>query len=648
MAARVVDRTLVVVCASLALSACGGGGGGGGGSGGGGGQFSVSPSSLTFQATSTGGSSIGPLKITGTISGASPQTLYINAQVTGNAVANVSDITITSATTGTANVYPISQHVVGPGSFSSVITITACTTSVACNSGVIGSAQTVNVTYTVDGVRSSAANLTYQLGDTPVPGDLVRTFDVTGYPAQNWTAQSTVPWLTVNPASGNASARTQVTATLDAAVLQSYESGTYTGEVTLIPSTGERVSVPVTLTISRTSVNFVAPYVALAATEQDVIIRGENLDRFPITGVRFGSSDAVSYTVVSKTEIRARHPALATGTHEVTIIGSQTARTRASLHVVDPDSYAFKVLEYPGLPTATPLCMVHDAERDTLLVGMVFNSQGTLSSRLVRYSLPDGAVAADVSIPDLGSCNLTTDGQRLLTGSIETVNGSQSLFVSELDPVTLERKLQTREPQQLTLQARGMASANNGKTIIVTELASGPMQSYSQLRPELRRFDFPGSTFSAEIAGSSDGSTVLASTGGIGIVEYDSDTDQMVGTPLLNSATSLGLNRTGDRVLLSYSQVYDADSQLLSSLPASTLAAALAPITRRAYALDDDGSVRIFDVSSAAVGTFPEILPAITLSEGPGTQGLYRIQVSHDERALFIAGTEQVVVVPLP
>lgn len=76
--------------------------------------------------------------------------------------------------------------------------------------------------------------------------------------------------------------------------------------------------------------------------------------------------------------------------------------------------------------------------------------------------------------------------------------------------------------------------------------------------------------------------------------------------------------------------------------------AALAANSRRAYTYDNDGTVRVFDVSAAAVGTFPEVLPAITLAEGPGTASVYRILASHDEQALFIAGSEQVVVVPLP
>src|SRR3954464_13808730 len=185
---KVVASALI---AGLMLSGCGGGGGGGsggnGGSGGGGGggtkgTFTISPATMVFEASSAGGSTIASQLITGTVSGVSPQTLYLNIRVSGNAVAGVSDVTVTGPTTGTALVNPVTQQLLGPGTFTSTIVVTACTSGVDCTSGVIGSPQTVNVTYTVNGVRSSADQLSFpSFGDQPLAGDLQRTFSVTGY-----------------------------------------------------------------------------------------------------------------------------------------------------------------------------------------------------------------------------------------------------------------------------------------------------------------------------------------------------------------------------------------------------------------------------------------------------------------------------------
>jgi hypothetical protein len=320
---------------------------------------------------------------------------------------------------------------------------------------------------------------------------------------------------------------------------------------------------------------------------------------------------------------------------------------------VDSDSYTFNVFEYPGTPVASPVCMVHDAERDSLIVGMLFNSQGVSSSHLVRYSLTANNVAADIAIPYLGACTLTTDGRNVLTGTLETADSNRAFYVSELDPLTLAPQLRTRQIQAWPFEARAMVAANNGRTIITTGVSgSSTVQVYSQLHPQVSSFSGLDTTDDGTVGGSSDGSTVLIGSwhgaGSNAVMRYDGDNNQLINTSLVRSVYSIGLNRTGDRALFDYLQVYGRDLQLLSSLPATTRAAALAPNSRRAYTYDNNGTVRVFDVSAAAVGTFPEILPAITLAEGPGTASVYRILVSHDEEALFIAGSEQVVVVPLP
>ena len=60
------------------------------------------------------------------------------------------------------------------------------------------------------------------------------------------------------------------------------------------------------------------------------------------TGVRFGASDdATTFTVVSNTEIRASHAALAAGTYDVRVVNGQGFdRSRAQLKVVDAPTFA--------------------------------------------------------------------------------------------------------------------------------------------------------------------------------------------------------------------------------------------------------------------------------------------------------------------
>lgn len=422
-----------LLLAILALAACGGGGGGGGGGaapvantpG-----FAVSPSSLTVDAASTTDTVLARV-LTGTVSGPVPETLYLNIQVVGQAVANIGTVTIRSPNSATASVTFVAPQTLGPGTYSSVITVTACTTSVACTSGVIGQPQTINVTYNVTGVRSSVPGLVYSIVDKPTAADLTKTFAVTGYPAQAWTIVSNASWLTVSPPNGNAGASTTVTASLRAADADTIPSGTYSGSMTLTPTTGDPLQLPVTLNVSRAYVNFVAPYVDLANTQRSVIIRGDNLTRSAIQDVRFGNHSATSFTVIDGTEIRATHPALPAGTYPVSLVAAESTPSRASLLLVDPLTYASAVIDYPqAAGTPSPLCLIHDPERDALLVGLRYNDAGASSTRLIRYKrTPTWSVDADVAIANLSNCAATIDGTRVLVTHLANGVGAQPLTV---------------------------------------------------------------------------------------------------------------------------------------------------------------------------------------------------------------------------
>ncbi|HSB02736.1 MAG TPA: FG-GAP-like repeat-containing protein [Anaerolineales bacterium] len=233
----------------LILAACNGGGGGD--SNNGSSRLSLSSNVLTFNAPNTSSTPSSQI-ITATVTGVTSGTLYIKIVSTGPAVASITNIIVTGTTSGQGTINPASAATLGPGIHTSTITVYACTTDPNCTSGQLaGSPQTVNVTYTITGVATSATSLSYSIGVSPVAGDLTRQFTVTGYPNQNWIAASDVPWLSVLPANGNADTTTQVTVSLVQAQLDVMFGGTYTGTVTIAPSSRLAVTIPVTLTIAR-------------------------------------------------------------------------------------------------------------------------------------------------------------------------------------------------------------------------------------------------------------------------------------------------------------------------------------------------------------------------------------------------------------
>jgi hypothetical protein len=374
----------------LTLTACGGGGGSGGGGGGGGGTagtISIATRSLTFHLDSLSSSTPPPQSISATVTGVTAPTLYLVIRVTGSAVSNVSDFTITGTTGGQAMVYPQGQSALGAGTFSSTITVTACTTDPSCSSTQLnGSPITIDVTYTIDGLNSSATNLGYIIGNaTPTSADLSSTFNVTGYPVQSFTTTTDVPWLSVTPTSASTSASTAITGSLVPAELDKLDSGQYTANVTVTPSSGDPVVVPVTLSVTRTQVNYASPYAELSGAQGNVIIRGENLNLIHPTAIQFGSTAATSFTVLSDTEIHATHPALAAGTYTVHVVNTEGIdRTRAQLVVADAQAHAAAALAYPSAGPQYPLDLVYDAGRGALLVALVHNNQGAASTELDR------------------------------------------------------------------------------------------------------------------------------------------------------------------------------------------------------------------------------------------------------------------------
>jgi hypothetical protein len=242
---------------------------------------------------------------------------------------------------------------------------------------------------------------------------------------------------------------------------------------------------------------------------------------------------------------------------------------------------------------------------------------------------------------------------RVLVSSVDRINAQPVFAVSELNPLALTRELRTLEPRQLSHEAYSMASSNDGRAVITTGFRNGPVKLYSQLRQEIEEFRPSLTTFDGVVAASGDGSSLLVgSWHGAGVqpvMRYDSNASQLVNTPLVLSVTSIAMNRSGNRVIFNHAQVYDDSLALMGALPDTTLAAALSPATMRAYTYDSAGSMRTFDVSAALPGgEFAEVLPAISLTDGPGDNGPYKMLVTYDERAVFLAGTERALLIALP
>ena len=654
-----------VILVLAGLTACGGGGGGGGGGSNpppqSGLTLSLSTNTITFNSVPP--SAPAPVDVTATLTGTGSGTLFILVGTSNPAVANITNVFVTGPTTGQGTIVPGSPAGLGAGSFTATIQVRACLNDSTCASGEVrGSPQTINITYNITGVRSSAANLTYNIGNTPTAADVTRSFNVTGFPAQSWSVTTNAPWLTLNPPSGNSSASVAVSANLAPTPLDALNSGIFTGNIVLTPTTGLPVTIPVTLNVARTQVNYVSPYVGQSGVGGDVIIRGDNFSLITPTGVRFGTNDATVFSVVSNTEIRATHGPLAAGSYDVRIVNNDNIdRTRARLQVVDVPIFAQAALPYPDGPGDIILYnLIYDAERRAVFVTMRYGADppGPSSGRLLRWGY-NGASwdpATQKQFLANNAIRLTADGTQLLVAHHDPL--FQKFAVAELDPVTLVENRMTRFTQDY--EANSMAISSTGEAIIIGDLSccsgSFPVFGYSPLTGVLRTVTQPGvfSVMDAFAAGSADGSMVLVPNNndpilnpGQPTLRYDSNIGALIQNPVSARAfIAPQINRHATRLLFDRLDVRDANLALLGSLPNSTQNAVLDPVELRAYAYENN-TVRVYDLDGTLVnGIYPEISPAIPVSNDPG--GANFITISPDGGTLFIAGTDQVVVVPLP
>lgn len=647
----------VVLCL---LAACGGGGGGDGGGGDAGatGRLSVSTHQLTFVANGPNGATPPAQTVTGFVNDFPGGTLYLTITGTGQAVASISPVVLTSSTSGYAEVSVPSPATLGVGTYTGLINVQACTSGTTCASGNLNSSpQTINVTYHVAAVQSSAGSLDFSIANVSAAEDLRREVTLTTVPSnQTWTAAVDANWLhvTASGASGGTLA-----ATLDPDVLQGLTNGQYTASVTVTPGTyGPPLVLPVTLDVQRTQIDHVTPYVAYTGTSQEVIIRGQQLSQLQIGNVLFGSTPALSFTLVSDTEIRATTPAaLARGRHTVHLQSAQgSAHELAELVVVDAPAFSAAVLAYPQADLQAPNTIIYDAERAALAVS-TWHTTGSTS--FIHYrSTPTGWAAPTYIEPSNNfGFALTADGKEWILGSNKNV-----VHVNAGDLSTVDT-LPSFVPPSGTNDQVNFSVASDGTIAMLGDEYYGCGALIGLYDPRKQRFrTSPYRPCQANMAASGDGSRIIVSlrfdalaSDDVMSLDVASGGASATGIHSLNNFSPV-LDRRGTRIVIGRTQVYNGAYLLLGTLPSTTQAVVLRPDGTRAYTFDHSGRLRTFDLTATpAGGAFPELGIGITLAGDPGrdqkaiySDAFVEMAITPDGRTVFIAGSKAVVVQPVP
>ena len=464
--------------------------------------------------------------------------------------------------------------------------------------------------------------------------------------------------------------------------------GSHSGTITVTAclndpncATGQLPGSPQIVTVSylvKSSVHAetVMPHVATANQSGKVVIRGTGFVGNNVNKVAFGITDAVAFTVVGDTEIRATYPVLAASTYNVNLANASGAVPfSGKLAVVTPKTYAAGTLAYPSTPQQT-LAVKYDAEREAVLIaasyydGFNFNTASRVGNQILRYQFANGVFGALTTkvIPLLQ--DLAPDGAELIA-----VTDTELIH---LDPVTLaEIRRSTATPGFLPVYFKEVVVTNDGNALLTTGLnGSGDTTTY--LYP-LSQSQFLATNHScnyfASPGVSADGSLAVFIQGGVSptppLCSYDASSGAFAVLPItanqfqctgsgMGTCRRPSLDASGSRIAVIDSSftvsIYDRTSTLLGLLPGTAGAVAFSPDSARAYTFDSSGSLRTFDLTLPSVsGKFQEIGMGTALAGSPGPDtamftpsAVVRLTTSPDGRTLFFAGGNQLVIQPAP
>ncbi len=459
-----------------------------------------------------------------------------------------------------------------------------------------------------------------------------------------------------------------------------------TGQLTGSPRT---VNVTYTVNSPQPKRDTVSPRFATSGQAGDVVLRGTNLAA--TSSVSFGSQPAQSFTVVSSTEIHARHPALAAGSQAVTLNGGTIPFT-ANLSVADPQTFAAGKLAYPAPapdPSTTPN-PVYDPERRSIYLALPMKATGPLytpgPSRLLRYTY--GAAgwseAQVATIAGLGNIILGPTQASLL--------GFTEDAVVEIDPDTLAVTSTYPLPadswrfpahfffvNNLTLTNDGYAvvtfGCNCGSAASRIYFFNTVSHQFRLVKPnsysDTTLFVDGGHSDRAFVSG--DGTRMLIgqyrydpATGGFGRLNFKHGLRGNNVPPLIvmdRKATRIVAVDTvdlGQTVIPTFVEIYDGNYQLMGRVSE----AAFAPTQDRQAIVSDDGSrlhvlhydpqqqavvgLSTYDISTTPATTFPLVGTRTTLPAMTHVSEDYGITLTPDGRTLLIAGDNGLFVQPLP
>lgn len=507
------------------------------------------------------------------------------------------------------------------------------------------------MTYTAQSVNFPAPIQNFVVGTVSgtVTGTLYINIVVTG------PAVKTVDNLTVSGGSGSAGVMPQDPWVLGA--------GTFASTLTVHACQGDQTCktgelngspqvVNVTYTIPNSPVIGMSPSEVASGLSGDLVLRWVGGSTVSTPAYFWVGTNMVSaFTHPDPITFTLTYPALVAGSYQVKTDGGTSF---GSLTVLDVPAFAAASLSYPATPGGIA-DVLYDTVGQELLVA-TRNADPTTNQLLsYSYSTSTGTWSAAAATPESGLRHIRPMGQ----GEFMLVNATEICYFHYL--TTCQADIYG-PPAIFT----GAASTNAGYSLLTLEDPTSTSQSLyivSFIGPGAVPFLLgpptpagAGGYLQPTIAASGDGSRVVivsASGAASKIVAYDSTHELLSPTAVVFNHNGTGrapaLDRRATRIVVSNdtaTNVYDGSFNLLGTLPTQTQAYVVNSAGTRVYTYDDTPQIQAFDVSLTASGAAyaPLGAPVAVPAVGMGA----RMSISLDDQTLFVAGTAQVIVQPVP
>lgn len=422
--------------------------------------------------------------------------------------------------------------------------------------------------------------------------------------------------------------------------------------------TGELAGSPqvvnVTYTIPPTpiapiSISLVNPPEVASGSSGDVVLRSTGWGAIAApTSLLVGGTAAVAFTHPDPTTFTVTYPALAAGSYPVTTNNNDQLGT---VTVVDVPAFSAASLSYPASPGGIA-DVLYDLDAQALIVTTQNSDSST--NQLLSYGYSNGAWSTAVPTGMGGLRHAVplvySPGPGLLLVSETSLGYYQSAGTS----------IQNMFGAEIFT---GAAFSNAGYYLLTLETPGTSGAQTATFTPGGVPFGmtFPtpasaGAFPQPTIAGSADGSRVVivgASGAATRIAAFDSTHELLSDTAVVFNHNATGripaLDRRATRIVVSNdtaTNVYDGGFNLLGTLPATIQAYVVNSAGTRVYTYDATPQILSFDVSSSAAGGAyaPLGTPLAVAAAGAAP----RMSISLDDKTLFVAGTTQVIVQPVP